>query len=173
MSPTMLPARHKPVGIQGRHVLLAMLAFFGVVLGVNALMLWQAIATHSGVVALEPYRKGLAYNARIAAGERQAALGWSVDVTLGKDGLVALALADASGKAVEGLVATGTLGRPTANHSDLRLRFAERQAGAYTADAGALEPGAWQLDVVVHAAGAQGGAGEIVYRMRRWLWLTP
>ncbi len=173
MSSTMLPLEQKPGGIQGRHVLFGMLAFFGVVLGVNGLMLWHAIATHSGVVALEPYRKGLAYNARIAAGERQAALGWQADVALGADGVVEVSLSDGRGMAIEGYVTSGTLGRPSSNRSDISLRFAEARPGAYVAAAGVLDPGAWQIEVEVRTAAAQDGAGETVYRMRRRLWLKP
>ena len=49
------------------------LGFFGVVFVVNGAMIYSAVSTHSGLVANEPYRKGLHYNERIDADERQAA----------------------------------------------------------------------------------------------------
>ncbi len=52
--------------LTGRHVLLIFLAFFGSIFAVNGWFLYSALSTHTGVVAVEPYRKGLAYNERIA-----------------------------------------------------------------------------------------------------------
>ena len=46
-------------GLRGHHVLAGFLAFFGVVLAVNGAMIYSAISTHTGLVAIEPYRKGL------------------------------------------------------------------------------------------------------------------
>ena len=48
-------------------------------------MIYQAMSTHTGLVANEPYRKGLHYNDRIDADARQARLGWvdTLDVTPG------------------------------------------------------------------------------------------
>ena len=53
--------------ITGRHVLIGMLVFFGVILGVNGMFLYSALSTYTGVVSDEPYRKGLNYNERIEA----------------------------------------------------------------------------------------------------------
>ena len=63
-------------GLTGRHVLAAMLVFFAVVFAVNAAMIYAALSTYSGVVADEPYRKGLHYNERIVADERQRQRNW-------------------------------------------------------------------------------------------------
>ena len=67
-------------GLTGRHVLLAMLAFFGVIFAVNGAFLYFALGSHSGVVAVEPYRKGLAYNQAIAAAEAQERRGWRMEL---------------------------------------------------------------------------------------------
>src|SRR5262249_34112510 len=93
MSPTTLIAR-RPRGMQGRHVLVAFLAFFGTVFAVNGTLIYEAVSTHTGLVANEPYRKGLAYNARIGADERQARLGWTETLEVGRDGHVTFALAE-------------------------------------------------------------------------------
>ena len=58
-------------------MLVAFIAFFGTIFLVNGTLIYEAISTHTGLVANEPYRKGLAYNERIAADERQARLGWT------------------------------------------------------------------------------------------------
>ena len=53
--------------------------FFGIIFAVNGYFLYSALSTHTGVVANEPYRKGLAYNERIAADEQPERLGWRDD----------------------------------------------------------------------------------------------
>ena len=79
------------------------LAFFAAVFVVNGAMIYSALSTHTGVVANEPYRKGLHYNERIAADERQARLGWTDKVDVRRDGHVAIMVADLGGRPVSGL----------------------------------------------------------------------
>ena len=98
-SPLVIPSQR----LTGRHVLVVVVLFFGIVFAVNGVLLWKALSTHSGVVAQEPYRKGLAYNTRIAADARQAALGWSALLDVEAKGLVALTLVDATGRPVSEL----------------------------------------------------------------------
>ena len=57
--------------IQGWHVLVGMIVFFGIIFAVNGVFLVSALNTHTGIVSQQPYRKGLDYNARIAADARQ------------------------------------------------------------------------------------------------------
>lgn len=179
MSPTTLPtARRQPQFIvSGRHVLVAILAFFGVVFGVNGVLLWQAIATHSGLVANEPYRKGLNYNDRIAADERQQALGWSASLRVEDGGTIVVSMMDRAEKPVVGLDITGTFGRPTTVRDDRRSRFVERAPGLYVATAD-LTAGAWLLTLEVWPQASRElprgeGADGPIYRMKRRLWLKP
>ena len=58
----------------------AFVAFFGVVLAVNAVMIWVAFVTWPGLETTSAYQKGLAYNRTLAASQAQEALGWRVDV---------------------------------------------------------------------------------------------
>lgn len=181
MSPTTLPTtRLQPVGmLSGRHVLIAMVAFFGVIFAVNGVLLWQAVATHSGLVASEPYRKGLGYNRRIEADERQQSLGWTTLATVERSHGVSITLLDRLGEPVTGLQLVGTIGRPSTGHRDLALRFFEQAPGRYVAPVSGLDAGAWLLSVGAHAAGNErDGEGssisdDAVYRMKRRLWLNP
>lgn len=160
----------QPWQLTGRHVLLMFIAFFGVVFAVNGLFLVRALSTYSGVVAAEPYRKGLAYNERIAAGERQAALGWNDDLALGFDGTLSVTMADAGGAPISGLHLTGVISRPSTAAADVALRLAERSPGHYSAPSTATAPGAWLAAI---EARHQPGDAEPVYRARRRLWLKP
>ena len=57
-------------------MLWAFLAFFGTVFAVNGAMIYAAVSTYTGLVANEPYRKGLAlqraHRRRRAPGARSA-----------------------------------------------------------------------------------------------------
>ena len=61
--------------ITGRHVLIGLIVFFGVMLVANGIFLYTALTTYSGVVSNEPYRKCLNYNERILAEKHQQSLG--------------------------------------------------------------------------------------------------
>jgi nitrogen fixation protein FixH len=169
MSPTTLPDARKRHGLQGRQVLGMFLAFFGVVFVVNGAMIYKALSTHTGVVSSEPYRKGLHYNDRIAAGERQASLHWSDTLVLGRDGRVALALADGEGRPVTGLKVV-VLGRPSTNRLDFKLDLREAAPGHYEAQGAPLAEGSWLLAL---EARTDTRAEDPIYRVRRRLWLKP
>ena len=154
--------------LQGKHVLIACLGFFGVIFAVNGMFLYSALSTYTGVVAQEPYRKGLHYNDRIAAGVEQDQLGWSHEVVLTGNTLSVL-LTNADGKPVSGLRLTGTFGRPSTNRHDIVLRFSEEQPGRYTATLDSIEPGTWLAGF--DAIWPYSETREPIYRARKRLWL--
>ena len=169
MSPTMLPAaRRKVHGLQGHHVLIVFLAFFAAVFVANGAMIYQALSTHTGLVANEPYRKGLHYNERIAADARQAQLGWAETIEVTRDGHVSLALAQADGRPVGSMKVVGVLGRPSTNRQDIRLTLAEQAPGRYEAQVAPLAEGNWIIALEAFAGADQ---TEPIYRTRRRLWL--
>ena len=171
MSPTALPtAPRKPEGLQGRHALAVFLAFFATVFVANGAMIYQALSTHTGLVANEPYRKGLHYNERIAAEARQASLGWAETLDVNRDGLVRLQLSWPDGRPVTGLRIEGVLGRPSTNRHDIRLALAEKSPGSYEAKLAPLAEGNW---IVALEAFAGSREVEPIYRTRRRLWLKP
>ncbi len=157
-------------GLKGWHVAAMLAAFFGVVFTVNGVFLTSALRTYSGVVSVEPYVKGLKYNERIEAGDRQAKLGWEETLSVGTDGRVAVTLRDAGGRPVQGLRFEGSLGRPSTNRLDRPLVLAEAEPGQYVASGPPLEDGTWivSLEAVSRDHGA-----EAVYRLRRRVWLKP
>ncbi len=168
MSPTTLPAAPAPGGLRGRHVALIFFSFFAIIFIVNGAMMYSAITTHTGIVANEPYRKGLHYNERIADDERQAKLGWSDDVTIARDGRIAITLFAEQSRPVSGMKVAAQIGRPSTNCFDARVDFRETMPGRYEAQAGALEAGAWIIALEVRT---DRNAADAVYRMRRRLWL--
>lgn len=156
--------------LKGRHVLMAFLGFFLVVFAVNGVFLYSAISTYTGIVAVEPYRKGLHYNDRIAAGEAQKAQGWEEALEVTRGGKMTLRLTNRLGASVEGLIVKGTFGRPSTAQHDIKLALDEVQPGTYVAQIAPPEAGAW---IVTLEARALAAPDEIAHQMRRRLWLKP
>jgi nitrogen fixation protein FixH len=149
-------------------VLGAFLAFFAAIFVMNGALIYAAVRTNSGLVANEPYRKGLHYNERISAEERQAQLGWTEKLDVTQDGGIALLLTDNAGQPITGLKVETVLGRPATNREDIRVALNEVAPGRYTAQVAPLGAGSWLV-----ALEARADAGEPVYRLRRRLWFTP
>ena len=156
--------------LTGRGVLVMLVGFFGVIFAVNIYFLVSALKTYTGVVSQEPYRKGLQYNQRIAADERQSQLGWTVGVDVGAEGRAKLTFMGADNKPVTALTVTATLGRPANDREDRTLTLTETQPGQYEGSGQALGAGGWVLNAV---ASAQISGSEPLYRLRKRLWLTP
>jgi len=170
MSPTILPAIRRRQGLHGRHVAAAFLTFFAVVFLMNGAMIYAAISTYSGLVANEPYRKGLHYNERIDADERQARLGWRDSVTITRTGAIVVTLEAPGQGPVIGVHANAILGRPSTNRHDIKLPLIETSPGRYEAQAGPLADGTWTIELEARRGASQ---ADPEFRMRRRLWLKP
>jgi nitrogen fixation protein FixH len=156
--------------LNGRHVLMVFIGFFLIVFAVNGLMVYQALSTFGGLDTDDAYRKGLAYNDRIAAAATQSRLGWH-DRT---DSVAAarrlrVTLTDAAGAAVSGLKVRAVMQRPATDVFDRSLSLTQTGPDTYEADVSQLEPGAWTVDVQAR----RGGEGAALYEARRRLWIKP
>ena len=168
MNPASLVGR-RPRNLNGRDVLAVFLTFFAAIFAVNGVLIYAAVSTHTGLVANEPYRKGLAYNERILADARQVELGWSERLELGRDGHLMLALAEPDGRSVRGLRIQGVLGRAATNRHDVYLAFAETAPGQYEAQGPEIAAGSWLISLEART----GEGAQPIYRLRRRLWLKP
>lgn len=156
--------------LTGRSVLAIFLGFFAVVFAVNGVFLYQALSTRTGIVANEPYRKGLKYNERIAADERQGALGWKSEIALSADAKsLTVALTTEKGEPVVGLSVVGRIGRPATDKEDHALTLVEEKPGAYAAAFPVTEPGAYIADIEI--SDFVGPEGTVLFRARRRLWI--
>ena len=87
-------------GLRGRHVLLGLVAFFGLIFLVNGIFIYYALTTFGGGDTSDPYRKGLNYNETVAEAARDAELGWQAQLTYGTaSGRLMLSLTDRNGHA--------------------------------------------------------------------------
>lgn len=156
--------------LRGRHVLGAMLAFFGVIVVADATMIYKAVTTFGGVDNVNAYRDGLAYNARIASAERQAKLGWrdTVEILADPD-RIRVSLTDAKGQPLSALKVEATLGRPATVRSDAVLPLAETAPGVFEAVLPESGEGAW----IATVRAFQTDSEEPAYQNRRRLWVKP
>lgn len=151
--------------VKGRHVLMAIVGFFVVVIGLDSLFVVWAVQSFPGEVSPRAYEDGLAYNRTLQARRAQAARGWTTKVSQGgAPGRVEVSFTDAAGAPVEGLRVSARFVRPT---TDAGARTASLRASAPGLYEGgpALAPGAW--DVTLTAVDGDGRAFEA---RRRLVW---
>lgn len=133
----------------GRHMLLIMLAFFGVIIAVNATMATLANTTWTGLVVKNSYIASQQFNDKAAAGRAQAALGWTSEWSIA-GGEIVYRLADASGRPVAIDRATAMFRRPAHEGEDMTVDLRALPGGGV---AGLVEPadGAWIIEVDAEA----------------------
>lgn len=154
------PRQPDDAKLKGWHVLLIMLAFFGVMFAVNGVFLYSAITSFPGEDVEKSYAQGLDYNSAIAARKAQENLGWTVRAGLaGSDETsVAVEIETADGDRVRGLDVTAVLRRPATNEGDIALLLIrDRASGRYAAELPhSLQSGQW--DMIIKAVRPSDGA---------------
>ncbi|MDG2521822.1 FixH family protein [Caulobacter segnis] len=136
--------------ITGWHVLAAMVAFFALIIAVDALFIVKAYRSFSGQVASNPYEAGLAFNRTLEERRREAALGWAATVDTPRPGVVVVRMTDKAGQPMTSLSLTGTLERPATEVGRQTLNFKPIGDGRY--EASARLDGAWDLKAVARDA---------------------
>ena len=80
-----MPTRISERPLTGRKVLLILIAFFGVVIGVNVTMMQLAIKTLPGTEVDSAYSASIGYGKEILAARDQSMRNWRVDAHLARD----------------------------------------------------------------------------------------
>ncbi len=140
--------------LTGGHVLAMLIAFFGVIIGVNLLMAWFANTTWSGLVVANGYVASQSYDKDLAKARAQEALGWKVGFDASED-RIRLTFEDKAGQKIDSLSITGDLERTVTDKEDQKLTFQPMGSGVYSAPA-MLTAGVWEVVVVAEGNGASG-----------------
>src|SRR5581483_6666742 len=133
----------RPRELTGRHVLLWVVGFFGVVFLANAVLVKAATSTFGGLETQSSYKAGLVFEREVARAERQQALGWTVDGRLVRDN---------SGEAVLTVGvrdADATLAHPADSRLDHVIALTAAGAGVFRGR-DQVPPGQWELIVDVY-----------------------
>lgn len=141
----------------------AFVGFFGVVIAVNAVLLYAAFASWTGIGVDDAYRRGLEYNRQIAEEDAQTRLGWRVDLAFAatgpREGRLDVGLADRYGNLLDRAAVRAQFFRPVHQGHDFTADLPHVGLGHYAADLRLPLPGLWEVRVE-----AEDAAGT--YRLR-------
>jgi nitrogen fixation protein FixH len=152
--------------IEGRHVLLGLIAFFGVMLVANMSLVYLALSTFSGGDTSNAYQKGLHYNETVEAAKRQKERGWQSALAYeARTGRLTLEVLDQAAAPVTGLEVGATLGRPATNREDRDVVLKEAESGVYAATLN-LAPGQWVISI---SSQRPGEGPDSAYRLKQRL----
>jgi len=158
--------------ITGRTVLFILMGFFGVMFAVNGVFTYFAVSTFNGLVTEGSYRKGLEYDKQLAAEAAQERLGWSADLALAERGeQLRFTLAGENGRPISGRQVRVRVGRPATDKFDRTVTLSETDPGVYTHDITLPGAGNWLASLEV--LDGYDEAAQVVYRMKKRLWLKP
>ena len=139
-----------PRPVTGRMVLICLIAFFGVVSLVNAIMIRFAVTTFGGVETSSSYKAGQMFEQEVARAERQDAQHWKIGGTLVRDtsgeAVLAISARDEKGAPLSGLTAKARLAHPADERLDHTIALARIGSGEFKGEADAA-PGQWELIV--------------------------
>lgn len=127
----------------GKHMLLCMVAFFGVIIMVNLTMATLANLSWTGLIVKNSYVASQNFNEHLRAGRAQAALGWASTLTYDNARLT-FALRDRSGALLKADSVRVEIGRPATETSDRTLALSAGGDGHFSAVQD-LAPGQWDL----------------------------
>ena len=137
----------------GRHMLVIILAFFGVIIAVNMTLAVLASRSWTGLEVRNSYVASQDYNAKLAVADRQRARGWKSKLMHDGDTLT-LTVTTSSGNAVRGAKIDAMLLRPVQQSDDRVVAFQETVPGIYRAMV-PTQLGSWDVDVQVRAPGEE------------------
>lgn len=130
-----------PGTFTGRHMLLVMIAFFGVIIGVNITLAVFSSTTWSGLVVPNSYVASQQFQVKRDALAAQQALGWKPHFSYAP-GAARFILSDAAGKPVDLGTVTIQVNRPIGTREDVNVQVAPGPDGAYMAEMN-LGAGVW------------------------------
>lgn len=137
-----------------RHVPWLFAAGFAVVIAVNAIMVWLAVGSFSGLYTPQPRQLSLQYNEIIARQGDRDALGWQFEATWRPlDNRLEIAVVDAQGRPLGNARLHAELVRPVEKRPPLAVDLVAVDSGRYAATVALPARGNWDLDVVIDIDG--------------------
>lgn len=130
---------------------------FAVVVAVNAVLVYFATATFTGIETEHHFERGLAYNQTIAAAEAEVVRGWRLEPAFEsrgpRTGRLTVVFSGRDGAPMAGAEMSAHFVRPTQSGHDVEIPVADRGAGRYVADVELPLAGQWDLRVVARRQG--------------------
>ena len=142
---SMAPATRVCGGLKGHHVLMAFVAFFGVIIAVNMTMFYFAAGSWTGLVVKNSYVASQDFDTTLARAQSQEALGLRDTFDLSGQ-VVTFGLVDSVNAPVDATDVHAIVGRPAFDNQDHRVDLNTVAAGVYTATT-PLADGEWVATV--------------------------
>jgi nitrogen fixation protein FixH len=143
--------------LTGWRVLLYLVAFFGIVIGVNALMIYEAVSTMTGVDTDSAYQAGRIFERDVAMAKAQDSRHWHVDAhvtSLLSGAQLEITARDADGRPLTGMQASAAFQRPTDRHLDRDVALVEDSPGEFSGRT-EIMAGQWELVIELSRHGEQ------------------
>ena len=126
------------------------------VIAVNVMLVRLALSSNTGLVTDRAFDTGQSYNAVIAAGGRQQALGWKAAIDIQPAAradaphrlTISVAMTEESGKPLTGLSISGHVISPVDPQPDLEIALDENAGGIYRGAVSAPRQGQWEAQLV-------------------------
>lgn len=164
MSSTLDTALPRQRRLTGRMVFFGFVAFFGVVVSVNAVMLSLAFDTMPGLTTDSSYKASQRFNRDLAAARQRDARAWKVEARVDRDaggsGAVTVSVREPEGAPVERITVKASVQHLARRANDRTFDVARTGPGAYAGTAEGLVAGAHDLVIEVERD------GETLYRSR-------
>jgi nitrogen fixation protein FixH len=146
---------HTAPRLTGWMVLVYVLSFFGIVVGVNGVMIYEALSTLRGVDTESAYQAGRMFEQDVAMLKAQDARHWQVDAKLkpfaDRTNLELIAR-DEAGHVLTGMAAAASFERPTDRGLDRRITLTEDSPGHFHGQT-ELIAGQWDLVIEISRQG--------------------
>lgn len=137
----------------GKHMVICMLAFFGVIIAVNMYMATLASKSWTGLIVKNSYVASQKYNGELQKAAEQNSRGWKSSVSYAAGTLV-LTLRDENDKVLIFDNVGVEIGRPAFEQKDQNLQFMPLSTGSNKI-AIHLEKGIWALKIKGQVAGKE------------------
>ena len=133
---------------------LTFVAGFAVVIAVNGLMMWLAIASFSGLYSDHARDHGVTYNRVIAEQKARDALGWKVSTSWQPESQrLGVSLTNADGRPLAGARVSVGLVRPAEKQAPIDVDLTDLGDGRFGARIVLPMRGNWDLDIAVESHG--------------------
>ncbi len=129
----------------GWHMLLIMVAFFGVIIAVNVTMARFAGASFGGLVVANSYVASQEFNGKLQQGREQVALGWTSAFSI-VDGTIRYRLTDRDGQAVPVTAVSVQFRHPSYQAADWTTELQPKGDGTFEA-AHVARHGTWNVEI--------------------------
>ena len=134
--------------LTGRHVLMWLGGFFGVMFIANGFFVYYARTTWPGVVESSPYQASQNYNKTLNQAAEQDDRSWQMAVEFKRrqsEVFLVVSAKDKLENPLNDLTILANVGRPATENFDTKLTLDAMGNGVYQGNVGVLDPGRWRV----------------------------